>query len=150
MESTETNSPAHTRGTHSHHGSCHCGALRFRCQLDLGAGANRCNCSICTRTAVLGAIIEPNAFELLTPEAELGVYEWGGRISRRFFCTRCGVHGFARGHLAELGGDYVSINYHCLENVELDALEVRYWDGAHDNWDAGPRDRPWPRGQAAK
>jgi len=50
---------------------------------------------------------------------------------------------FGRGHLAELGGDFVSINLNCLDGVELSELKVMYWDGRHDNW-AGARDEPWP------
>jgi hypothetical protein len=146
QSSHETARPEIASGIRTYRGSCHCGAVRFACKVDLSAGASRCNCSICTRTATLGGILKPDAFELLTPEAELGTYEWGGKISRRFFCKHCGVHCFARGHLAEVGGDYVSVNYNCLEDVELDAIKVTYWDGRHDNWQAGPRDTPWPRG----
>jgi hypothetical protein len=125
-------------------GSCHCGAVRFAARVDLDAGASRCNCSICVRTAVTGGIVKPDAFALIAGEDSLATYEWGHKISQRFFCKHCGVHVFARGHLAELGGEYVSINYNCLEDVELANLKVGYWDGRHNNWYAGMRDRPWP------
>ena len=125
-------------------GSCHCGAVRFTARVDLEAGGTRCNCSICVRTAVTGGIVKPEAFALVAGEDQLSSYEWGHKIARRFFCKHCGIHVFARGHLAELGGDYVSINYNCLEDVELSELKVGYWDGRHNNWYAGMRDRPWP------
>jgi hypothetical protein len=48
-------------------------------------------------------------------------------------------------HLAEVGGDYVAVNYNCLEDIDPDAIKVSYWDGRHDNWEGGPRDKPWPR-----
>jgi hypothetical protein len=127
-------------------GACHCGAVRFRAQLDLAAGASRCNCSICTRTAPTSAMTKPEAFELLTAEGELGRYAWGAKTSTRFFCKTCGVHCFGRGHLAELGGDFVSVNLNCVDGLELTDLKIDHWDGRHDNWHAGPRSTPWPIG----
>jgi hypothetical protein len=123
-------------------GSCHCGAVRFEVDVDL-SGATRCNCSICTKTAWLGAIVKPTAFRLVTGEAALGSYEWGHKIASRHFCSQCGVQCFARGSLEQLGGAYVSINVNALDGVELSALPVSYWDGRHNNWAAGSRDTPY-------
>ena len=106
-----------TGGAKTHAGSCHCGAVQFRVRADLGKGAGRCNCSICTKVAQLGGIVKPEAFELLSSEENLSSYEWGGRTSQRYFCKRCGIHCFARGNLAVLGGAYVSVNYNCLDGV---------------------------------
>jgi len=125
-------------------GSCHCGTVKFEATIDLAAGVGRCNCSVCSKIAWTGAIVAPADLHVLAGESELAVYEWGGKISKRHFCPRCGIHCFARGHLAELGGDYVSINVNCLDGVELAELTVTYWDGRHNNWDAGPRATPWP------
>ena len=127
-----------------HLGTCHCGAVRFAVALDLERGASRCNCTICTKIAGLGAFAKPDAFTLLSDDAALGVYEWGAKISRRYFCKTCGVHCFGRGDLAELGGAYVSVNVNVLEDVDPATIKVTYWDGRHDNWQAGPRATPWP------
>src|SRR3954449_4819157 len=86
-------------------GGCHCGAVRFEAELDLSAGATRCNCSICTKVAQTSNHTRPERFTLLSDPAAMSFYEWGGKIARRFFCKACGIHCFARGHLAELGGD---------------------------------------------
>src|SRR6266508_624007 len=91
-------------GTTKHGGSCHCGALRFEVEADLRTGASRCNCTICTKVGATGIVVKPDAFVLLSAEAELGQYEWGGKTARRFFCKRCAIHAFLRGHLPELGG----------------------------------------------
>ena len=59
------------------------------------------------------------------------------------FCKHCGVHAFARGHLDGLGGDYVSVNLNCLDDINPRDVRVIYWDGRHNNWQAGPRPAPW-------
>jgi hypothetical protein len=133
-----------TKGIARHTGSCHCGEVRFEVEIDPSAGS-RCNCTICTKLGVVGAIVKPGAFTLVSKnEAELGHYVWGGKVSHRYFCKRCGVYCYARGHLEQLGGDYVSINLNCLDDIELAHVAVRHWDGRHNNWMAGMRDTPWP------
>jgi hypothetical protein len=126
-----------------HLGNCHCGAVRFEVDIAADARVGRCNCTICRRTAVTGMIVKPAAFRLLSGKESLTEYEWGGRIAKRFFCKTCGVHCFAPGHLEQLGGDYVSVNLNCVDDFELDEAMVVYWDGRHDNWQAGPRSKPW-------
>lgn len=124
-------------------GSCHCGAVRYEVTGDIAKG-NRCNCSVCTKTNTTNFIVKPDAFKLTAGEDNLSVYEWGPKISKRFFCKTCGVHCFGRGFLAEVGGDFVSVNMNTLDDVELTAIELIHWDGRHDNWQAGPRPNAWP------
>jgi len=125
-------------------GSCHCGAVRWQVRLPAEVTGSRCNCSICTKLSMTGTSVKPQAFTLLAGEDNLAMYEWGGKIAQRYFCKTCGVHGFARGHLAELGGDYVSVNLNALDGVDASGMKMIYWDGRHDNWHAGPRPAPWP------
>jgi hypothetical protein len=140
-----TTTDGQTTGTGKKHlGSCHCGAVRFEVHLDQDKGGSRCNCTICTKTAITGAIVKPDAFKLLAGEDSLTTYEWGGKTAQRLFCRHCGIHGFARGHLKELGGDYVSINLNALDDIDPAILELIHWDGRHNNWQAGPRPTPWP------
>jgi hypothetical protein len=129
--------------TKRHTGGCHCGAVRFEVTVDATHGG-RCNCSICTKVAQLGAMVKPAAFTLLSGKESTAEYAWGGKISTRHFCKVCGVHCFGSGHLAELGGDFVSINLNTLDDVDPSEVSVVNWDGRHDNWQAGPRSTPWP------
>lgn len=125
------------------HGSCHCGAVRFEVDADLGGKATRCNCRICQKTMATGFNTKPERFRLLTPRTALTAY---GRhdFAKRFFCSTCGIHCFGEGDLEILGGRFVSINVATLDDVDVGQLAIGYWDGRHDNWMAGLRDRPWP------
>jgi hypothetical protein len=51
------------------------------------------------------------------------------------------VRSFGRGYVEQIGGDYVSINLACLDDVEpRDLIEapLRFSDGRHDNWLSAP------------
>jgi hypothetical protein len=126
-----------------HSGSCHCGAVRFEVEVDATRGS-RCNCSICSRLGATTAIVKPADLTLLAGEEALTPYQWGGRTGTRYFCSRCGISCFLRGHLEEVGGDYISVMLNCLEDVDPTEIAVQYWDGRHNNWEAGPRPTPWP------
>jgi hypothetical protein len=142
MENQSMTPASATRSVHR--GSCHCGAVRFEAELDFAESPSRCNCSICLKSSNLSLIAKPEAFRLLEGEAHLGSYAWGSKTATRYFCKHCGIHAFGRGHLAELGGDYVSVNVNALDDVDPNMLSVVHWDGRHNNWEAGPRPQPWP------
>lgn len=144
MNETQKRQTPNASGTKVHSGGCHCGAVRFEAELDLGAGATRCNCTICTKTGSTNVVVKPNAFRLLAGAESLGEYRVGTSPNSRSFCKRCGIHVFGQGDVVELGGAFVSVNVNSLEDVELSALKVQYWDGRHDNWAAGMRPEPWP------
>jgi hypothetical protein len=129
--------------TSKHTGGCHCGHVRFEVEIDAATGS-MCNCTICAKTGWISGRVKPAAFKLLAGEAALSSYTWGGKIMQRKFCKHCGVQCFGPGHLEVLGGDFVSINLSCLDDFDPGRIRLTYWDGRHNNWQAGQRDTPWP------
>ena len=126
-----------------HHGSCLCGDVQFEAEVDLARGS-RCNCTMCTKLGATGSVVKPAAFRLLSPESALASFTRTPEIGRRFFCARCHIYCFGKGHLDVLGGDFVSVNLACIDGFDVSRAELVYWDGRHDNWGAGPRATPWP------
>jgi hypothetical protein len=131
-------------GLKTHSGGCHCGAVRFEVELDLGAPVSRCNCSICTKINQSGRIVKPSAFRVTQGADQLSRYDLSWAPNHRAFCKRCGIQLYGAGHIPEMGGDFVSVNVQCLDGIEPLHLTYEYWDGRHDNWMAGTRPAPWP------
>jgi len=130
--------------TKTYSGGCHCGAVRFEAELDLDEPAGECNCTLCTKRNATTMIVKPDAYRVVAGDDSVTEYSWRPDGIRFAFCRRCGVALHSRGDIPALGGKYASVNINTLDGIDPATQKVVHWDGRHDNWQAGPRDRRWP------
>lgn len=109
-------------------GSCHCGAVTYDVTADLSS-AIKCNCSHCKRKGFLLSFVPESAFSLMSGHDHLTSYQFNKHLIDHQFCKTCGVQSFARGSDGE-GNKMIAINLNCVENLDLDKVEVREFDGA--------------------
>ena len=123
-------------------GSCHCGAIRFRCDIDLAQPTSRCNCSMCTKTRLWKTMAQPDSFHLLQGDDAVATYRFAGQRIEHRFCAHCGVklggHGATGPHFPH---DFDVVSIACLDDMS-DAvkagLAVVWQDGRHDDWEHAP------------
>jgi hypothetical protein len=124
----------------TYHGSCHCGAVRFECDLDLGKGTSKCNCSACGKGRFWKAIVMADSFRLIQGAEALSDYQFGRHVIHHLFCKHCGIKPFGRANIKELGGAFYAVNLACLDatDQELAAAPVNYEDGRNGDWQSAP------------
>ena len=120
-----------------HTGGCHCGRARFAVRADL-ARATYCNCSICTKKGFIHLIVEPSEFELLSGAEALVSYRFNTGVAEHKFCTQCGIHPF---YTPRSDPDKVDVNVRCLDDVDLNRLELLTFDGRH--WEEAIKTASW-------
>jgi hypothetical protein len=121
----------------THHGSCHCGRVRFQVDADIDH-LRACDCSVCRRRGALNFRVDKERLTLLTPWNDLTLYQWGSRTARDYFCPICGILPFRRPsdptpEELEAGVqpfDGWAINVRCLDGMDLDSLPVRHVPGS--------------------
>lgn len=111
----------------NHTGSCHCGAVKFDVDMELGKVV-ACNCSMCGRSGTLLAFASPEQFTLRSGEDQLGKYTFNRHMIDHMFCKTCGIKPFARGKKRD-GSAMVAVNARCLEGVDVASLEIQHVDG---------------------
>jgi len=128
-------------------GSCHCGAIRYEADMDLGKGTLRCNCSYCSKARAWFAFVPSVNVRVVSGKTTLADYQWTppGKPHPHLhfhFCKTCGVRAFARGNAPSLGGPFYAIAVSTLDNADPDELaaSIRYIDGKHDAYDRAPED----------
>jgi hypothetical protein len=108
-------------------GSCHCGDITFEAEGDLGE-VLACNCSICQRKGSLLWFVPREYLTLRTPAANLSTYTFNKHAIQHHFCAKCGTHPFGEATSPD-GKAMAAINVRCLEDIEIDDLPVRHFNG---------------------
>ena len=110
-------------------GSCHCGRIKFELEGEINQVMD-CNCSLCRRRGGLLFFVPRDKLKLLTPEADLGTYQFNKHVLHHHFCPSCGIAPFSEGPHPK-GGHMAAINARCLDNVDVATLNVTKFDGAN-------------------
>jgi hypothetical protein len=108
-------------------GSCHCGAIAYRVEVD-PATAITCNCSICSRLDAVWAFTPAAKFKLTKGEGKLGDYQFNKHIAHHRYCPSCGIESFAQGKGKD-SSDQVGINLRCCEGIDVNKLSPKQVDG---------------------
>jgi len=111
-------------------GSCHCGAIRYSFHSDPIEKGVRCNCSICARKGAMMSItpIPENDITFEPNEGVLGLYQFGAKTVKHYFCRHCGIYTFHE--TASKPGHY-RFNLGCIEGIDPLALDYELFDGQH-------------------
>jgi hypothetical protein len=116
--------------THTHHGSCHCGRVKFEASFDLADGTHKCNCTSCWKRRWWTVKVQPDAFRAVAGADQLT----GPKAS----CAHCGVIPYAHVPKSEWNpAPYVSVNVATLDDIDhaaLAAAPVTFYDGLNNNW----------------
>jgi hypothetical protein len=107
-------------------GSCHCGAVQFEVAAEITT-ASACNCSICGRAGWLMTSVPQEQFTLKAGEGKQTDYQFASKTMHHLFCTTCGVRSFGTYEMD--GKTSVVVNLRCLDGLDVDALEVKKFDG---------------------
>jgi hypothetical protein len=121
-------------------GGCHCGAVRFAVDVDVGAGTTKCNCTICAKSRLWTVQATPETFRLISGEETLQDYSFSAHVAHSFFCRICGVRPYQYVEVPD-GPTYYNVNLACLDDVDIDELvgaPVTYVDQLNDRWWESP------------
>jgi hypothetical protein len=108
--------------------TCHCGAVTIEVN-DLPERLISCNCSICRRySALWGHLTRATAKVSYGPGAA-SAYLCNDHVIEFYHCNNCGC--VTHYESVNTGLDErLSINFRMFDHKDIEALEVRYFDGA--------------------
>ena len=104
-----------------HKGSCHCGAVQFTAEGEIGQ-AMECNCSHCSRKGFLLWFIPRESFTLTAGDDKLTTYTFNKHMIQHRFCAICGCQPFGLGSMPD-GKKMAAINIRCLEDIDLASVK---------------------------
>jgi len=114
--------------TETRQGGCHCGAVRYRVEMEPGASVISCNCSMCAKAGTLLVFVPSPRFQLQRGEEATTDYLFNKHHIHHLFCRTCGIKSYARGAGRD-GQPMVGINVRCLDGFEPGQFTVKEFDG---------------------
>ena len=114
----------------THTGGCHCGRVRFEVDAPAKIKADKCNCSISTKSGFLHLIVSADDFRLLRGEEALQTYTFNTGVAQHRFCCHCGVKSF---YIPRSHPNGVSVNVRCLDRETVESVDITPFDG--QNWE---------------
>ena len=108
-------------------GSCHCGGIAFEVEGEIESGM-ACNCSMCSRKGSFLWFVPRQSLKLKTAESAASTYLFNKHVIKHRFCPTCGIHPYGEGADPK-GNAMAAINLRCLENIDLDTIPVKHFDG---------------------
>ena len=114
----------------THRGGCHCGTVRFEVRAPAAVTVQRCNCSMCAKTAFLHLIVPGADFTLVAGADRLTTYTFNTGVARHLFCRDCGVKSF---YVPRSNPDGWSVNLRCLDEGTVERVLFEDFDG--QNWE---------------
>ena len=112
-----------------YNGSCHCGRVTFTVEAAEKIEAERCNCSVCSKSGFLHLIVPLSRFTLLTGADALTTYTFNTGVAKHTFCKVCGVKPF---YTPRSNPDGIDINLNCLD-TRPKHIDIVEFDG--QNWE---------------
>lgn len=73
-------------------------------------------------------VIPSEKFVIESGEGNLGLYEFGLKTAKHYFCRDCGIYTFHE--TARFPGHY-RVNLGCIEGIDTFSLEADVFDGKH-------------------
>jgi hypothetical protein len=116
--------------TTRYEGGCHCGAVRFRVDVDDHLALS-CNCSMCSKMGYLHVIVPPERFAILEGEDALTTYTFNTHVARHMFCRVCGIHPFyrPRSHPSDWDVNALCLDGDAAAHFRIEPFEGKDWEG---------------------
>jgi hypothetical protein len=116
----------------TYEGGCHCGAVRFRIEVDLDeTPIGECDCSICTKKGILHLPIARDRLQILSGADDLATYTFNTGVAKHTFCRHCGMHPF---YQPRSDPENYSVNARCLDEYDPETMKSqRLFEGS--NWE---------------
>jgi len=73
-------------------------------------------------------VIPPEKFQIDAEENAMGLYQFGNKIAKHYFCKHCGIYTF---HETARKQGHFRANIGCIDDVDVFALEADIFDGKH-------------------